>query len=285
MASSPLQKISNSQKRRTRRLRMRRGSLNSQTSQISPTVTLSPTTPPPPPPPLQRMISTSRTFPPLTSKTSTSQTLTSQTSTSTSPSPTLKPANPTNPTNPQSPSTSPPLSPQQSVSNRSPSSTSVDIVDDPQDGSRTPDTLSNYDLDIDMLASRAFARDGAPAYPTTPPGLGLGLVSPTHSTPRIIIDDYLEDVSLSSDTNSSQNSQSPSPSPSLSRARRLTATTGSSSIDDHYELVVMPQLEIILDAVRAVQYEVNHLHNELLDLKVTTRHSLKKIWEYLNFSV
>lgn len=275
MASSPLQKISNSQKRRTRRLRMRRGSLNSQTSQISPTVTLSPTTPPPPPPPLPRMISTSRTFPPLTSKTSTSPTLTSQTSTSTSPSPTLNPSKtPTNPTNPQSPSTSLPLSPQQST--RSPSSTSVDIVDDPQDGSITPDTLSNFDLDIDMLASRAFARDGAPAYPTTPPGLGL--VSP-HSTPRIIIDDYLEDVSLSSDSSTSNQS------PSLSRARRLTATTGSSSIDDHYELVVMPQLEIILDAVRAVQYEVNHLHNELLDLKVTTRHSLKKIWEYLNFSV
>lgn len=156
----------------------------------------------------------------------------------------------------------------------------MDIVDDPQDGSITPDTLSNYDLDIDMLASRAFARDGAPAYPTTPPGLGLGLVSP-HSTPRIIIDDYLEDVSLSSD--SSTSNQSPSPSPSLSQARRLTQ--GSSSIDDHYELVVMPQLEIILDAVRAVQYEVNHLHNELLDLKVTTRHSLKNIWEYLNFSV
>lgn len=278
MASSPLQKISNSQKRRTRRLRMRRGSLNSQTSQISPTVTLSPTTPPPPPSPLhRRMISTSKTFPPLTSKTSTSPTLTS-------PSPTLNPSKtPTNPTNPQSPSMSQHLSPRQST--RSPSSTSVDIVDDPQDGSRTPDTLSNFDLDIDMLASRAFSRDGAPAYPTTPPGLGLGLVSPTHSTPRIIIDDYLEDVSLSSDTNSSQNSQSPSPSPSLSQARRLTATTGSSSIDDHYELVVMPQLEIILDAVRAVQYEVNHLHNELLDLKVTTRHSLKKIWEYLNFSV
>lgn len=278
MASSPLQKISNSQKRRTRRLRMRRGSLNSQTSQISPTVTLSPTTPTPtPPPPLPRMISTSRTFPPLTSKTSTSPTLTSQTSTSTSPSPTLNPSKtPTNPTNPQSPSMSQHLSPRQST--RSPSSTSVDIVDDPQDGSRTPDTLSNFDLDIDMLASRAFSRDGAPAYPTTPPGLGL--VSP-HSTPRIIIDDYLEEESLSSDTNSSQSSQSPS----LSRARRLTATTGSSSIDDHYELVVMPQLEIILDAVRAVQYEVNHLHNELLDLKVTTRHSLKKIWEYLNFSV
>lgn len=279
MASSPLQKISNSQKRRTRRLRMRRGSLNSQTSQISPTVTLSPTTPPPPPPPLhRRMISTSKTFPPLTSKTSTSPTLTSQTSTSTSPSPTLNPSKtPTNPTNPQSPSMSQHLSPRQST--RSPSSTSVDIVDDPQDGSITPDTLSNFDLDIDMLASRAFARDGAPAYPTTPPGLGL--VSP--STPRIIIDDYLEDVSLSSDTNSSQRSQSPSLSPSLSQARRLTQ--GSSSIDDHYELVVMPQLEIILDAVRAVQYEVNHLHNELLDLKVTTRHSLKKIWEYLNFSV
>lgn len=277
MASSPLQKISNSQKRRTRRLRMRRGSLNSQTSQISPTVTLSPTTPPPPPPPLPRMISTSRTFPPLTSKTSTSPTLTSQTSTSTSPSPTLNPSKtPTNPTNPQSPSTSLPLSPQQSASTRSPSSTSVDIVDDPQDGSITPDTLSNFDLDIDMLASRAFARDGAPAYPTTPPGLGL--VSP-HSTPRIIIDDYLEDVSLSSDSTSSRSSTQ-----SLSRARRLTGT-GSSSIDDHYELVVMPQLEIILDAVRAVQYEVNHLHNELLDLKVTTRHSLKKIWEYLNFSV
>lgn len=278
MASSPLQKISNSQKRRTRRLRMRRGSLNSQTSQISPTVTLSPTTPPPPPP-LPRMISTSRTFPPLTSKTSTSPTLTSQTSTSTSPSPTLKPTNPTNPTNPQSPSTSLPLSPQQSASTRSPSSTSVDIVDDPQDGSITPDTLSNFDLDIDMLASRAFARDGAPAYPTTPPGLGLGSGSPIHSTPRIIIDDYLEDVSLSSDSSTSNQSQSPS----LSQARRLTQ--GSSSIDDHYELVVMPQLEIILDAVRAVQYEVNHLHNELLDLKVTTRHSLKKIWEYLNFSV
>lgn len=278
MASSPLQKISNSQKRRTRRLRMRRGSLNSQTSQISPTVTLSPTTPPPPPSPLhRRMISTSKTFPPLTSKTSTSPTLTSQTSTSTSPSPTLNPSKtPTNPTNPQSPSMSQHLSPRQST--RSPSSTSVDIVDDPQDGSRTPDTLSNFDLVIDMLASRAFSRDGAPAYPTTPPGLGL--VSP-HSTPRIIIDDYLEEESLSSDTNSSQSSQSPS----LSRARRLTATTGSSSIDDHYELVVMPQLEIILDAVRAVQYEVNHLHNELLDLKVTTRHSLKKIWEYLNFSV
>lgn len=278
MASSPLQKISNSQKRRTRRLRMRRGSLNSQTSQISPTVTLSPTTPPPPPSPLhRRMISTSKTFPPLTSKTSTSPTLTSQTSTSTSPSPTLNPSKtPTNPTNPQSPSMSQHLSPRQST--RSPSSTSVDIVDDPQDGSRTPDTLSKFDLDIDMLASRAFSRDGAPAYPTTPPGLGL--VSP-HSTPRIIIDDYLEEESLSSDTNSSQSSQSPS----LSRARRLTATTGSSSIDDHYELVVMPQLEIILDAVRAVQYEVNHLHNELLDLKVTTRHSLKKIWEYLNFSV
>lgn len=151
----------------------------------------------------------------------------------------------------------------------------MDIVDDPQDGSITPDTLSNYDLDIDMLASRAFARDGAPAYPTTPPGLGL--VSP-HSTPRIIIDDYLEDVSLSSDSTSSRSSTQ-----SLSQARRLTQ--GSSSIDDHYELVVMPQLEIILDAVRAVQYEVNHLHNELLDLKVTTRHSLKKIWEYLNFSV
>lgn len=166
------------------------------------------------------------------------------------------------------------LSPRQST--RSPSSTSVDIVDDPQDGSTTPDTLSNYDLDIDMLASRAFARDGAPAYPTTPPGLGL--VSP-HSTPRIIIDDYLEDVSLSSDSTSSRSSTQ-----SLSQARRLTGT-GSSSIDDHYELVVMPQLEIILDAVRAVQYEVNHLHNELLDLKVTTRHSLKKIWEYLNFSV
>lgn len=275
MASSPLQKISNSQKRRTRRLRMRRGSLNSQTSQISPTVTLSPTTPPPPPPPLQRMISTSRTFPPLTSKTSTSPTLTSQTSTSTSPSPTLNPSKtPTNPTNPQSPSMSQHLSPRQST--RSPSSTSVDIVDDLQDGSRTPDTLSNFDLDIDMLASRAFARDGAPAYPTTPPGLGL--VSP-HSTPRIIIDDYLEDVSLSSDSTSSRSSTQ-----SLSQARRLTGT-GSSSIDDHYELVVMPQLEIILDAVRAVQYEVNHLHNELLDLKVTTRHSLKKIWEYLNFSV
>lgn len=275
MASSPLQKISNSQKRRTRRLRMRRGSLNSQTSQISPTVTLSPTTPPPPPPPLPRMISTSKTFPPLTSKTSTSPTLTSQTSTSTSPSPTLNPSKtPTNPTNPQSPSMSQNLSPRQST--RSPSSTSVDIVDDPQDGSITPDTLSNFDLDIDMLASRAFARDGAPAYPTTPPGLGL--VSP-HSTPRIIIDDYLEDVSLSSDTNSTQSSNSQS----LSRARRLTQ--GSSSIDDHYELVVMPQLEIILDVVRAVQYEVNHLHNELLDLKVTTRHSLKKIWEYLNFSV
>lgn len=281
MASSPLQKISNSQKRRTRRLRMRRGSLNSQTSQISPTVTLSPTTPPPPPPPLQRMISTSRTYQPSTSKTSTSQTLTSQTSTSTSPSPTLKPTNPTNPTNPQSPSTSLPLSTTQTKTSplrRSPSSTSVDIVDDPQDGSITPDTLSNFDLDIDMLASRAFARDGAPAYPTTPPGLGLGLVSP-HSTPRIIIDDYLEDVSLSSDSSTSNQS----PSPSLSQARRLTQ--GSSSIDDHYELVVMPQLEIILDAVRAVQYEVNHLHNELLDLKVTTRHSLKKIWEYLNFSV
>lgn len=278
MASSPLQKISNSQKRRTRRLRMRRGSLNSQTSQISPTVTLSPTTPPPPPPPLQRMISTSRTYQPSTSKTSTSQTLTSQTSTSTSPSPTLKPTNPTNPTNPQSPSTSQCLSTTQTKTSplrRSPSSTSVDIVDDPQDGSITPDTLSNYDLDIDMLASRAFARDGAPAYPTTPPGLGL--VSP-HSTPRIIIDDYLEDVSLSSDSTSSRSSTQ-----SLSQARRLTQ--GSSSIDDHYELVVMPQLEIILDAVRAVQYEVNHLHNELLDLKVTTRHSLKKIWEYLNFSV
>lgn len=275
MASSPLQKISNSQKRRTRRLRMRRGSLNSRTSQISPTVTLSPTTPttPPPPPPLPRMISTSRTFPPLTSKTSTSPTLTSQTSTSTSPSPTLKP---TNPTNPQSPSTSLPLSPQQSASTRSRSSTSVDTADDLQDGSTTPDTLSNFDLDIDMLASRAFSRDGAPAYPTTPPGLGL--VSP-HSTPRIIIDDYLEDVSLSSDSTSSRSSTQ-----SLSRARRLTGT-GSSSIDDHYELVVLPQLEIILDAVRAVQYEVNHLHNELLDLKVTTRHSLKKIWEYLNFSV
>lgn len=277
MASSPLQKISNSQKRRTRRLRMRRGSLNSQTSQISPTVTLSPTTPPPPPQSVRRMISTSKTFPPLTSKTSTSPTLTSQTSTSTSPSPTLNPSKtPTNPTNPQSPSMSQHLSPRQST--RSPSSTSVDIVDDPQDGSRTPDTLSNFDLDIDMLASRAFARDGAPAYPTTPPGLGL--VSP--STPRIIIDDYLEDVSLSSD--SSQPSSS-NQSPSLSRARRLTATTGSSSIDDHYELVVMPQLEIILDAVRAVQYEVNHLHNELLDLKVNTRHSLKKIWDYLNFSL
>lgn len=285
MVSSPLQKISNSQKRRTRRLRMRRGSLNSQTSQISPTVTLSPTTPTPPPP-LPRMISTSKTFPPLTSKTSTSPTLTSQTSTSTSPSPTLKPVNPTNPTNPQSPSTSQRLSTTQTKTSplrRSHSSTSVDIVDDPQDGSITPDTLSNYDLDIDMLASRAFSRDGAPAYPTTPPGLGLGLVSP--STPKIIIDDYLEDVSLSSETTSQSSTSSQSQ--GLSRARRLTATigSGSSSIDDHYELVVMPQLEIILDAVRAVQYEVNHLHNELLDLKVTTRHSLKKIWEYLNFSV
>lgn len=47
----------------------------------------------------------------------------------------------------------------------------------------------------------------------------------------------------------------------------------------------MPQLEIILDAVRSMQCEVTHLHNEVLDLKVTTRHSLKKIWEYLNYSI
>lgn len=117
-----------------------------------------------------------------------------------------------------------------------------------------------------MLASRAFARDGgANVYP----------INPQVSTPRLVIDDYLEDVSLSSATSSS-----PSRSPNQHLRREE-----SSSIDDHYELVVMPQLEIILDVVRAVQYEVNHLHNELLDIKVSTRHSLKKIWEYLNFSI
>lgn len=230
-----------------------------------------------PPPPLTRMISTLKTFPPLTSTISTSPTstspisprLTSQTSTSSLTSPTLTPNHPqTISTSPQQHlSMSPPLSPK---SRRS--SISVDTVENQQDGATIRDTLSDFDLEVDMLASRAFARGGgANVYPINPQ------VSVSASTPRVIIDDYLEDVSLSSATSSSR-SLSLSPQSKLRRA-------GSSSIDDHYELVVMPQLEIILDAVRAVQYEINHLHNELLDVKVTTRHSLKKIWEYLNFSV
>jgi hypothetical protein len=145
----------------------------------------------------------------------------------------------------------------------------VDTVENQQDGSTTRATLSDFDLEVDMLASRAFARDvGASVYPMKRQVSGFELDRP--STPRLVIDDYLEDVSLSSSDSSHSHNQ------------RLRT---SSSIDDHYELVVMPQLEIILDAVRAVQYEVNHLHNELLDIKVATRHSLKKIWEYLNFSI
>lgn len=144
------------------------------------------------------------------------------------------------------------------------SSTSVHTVETQLDGSTTRDTLSNYDLEIDMLASRAFERDGNNEHFITSPTITR--------PPRVIIDDYLEDVSLSS-SDSDRNTHTPS------------QKRGSSSIDDHYEFVVVPQLEIILDAVRAVQYEVNHLHNEVLDMKTNTRYALKKIWEYLNYSV
>lgn len=271
------------QKRRTRRLRSRKTPNSLTNSLTSATYQNSSTSPPTPTPtttttPIPRMISTLKTYPPLTSTISTSPTLTYQTSPLTSPS---TPPTTTIASSPQSYhlSMSLPLSPTKRYS-----TTSVDTVENLQDGDIIRNTLSDFDLEVDMLASRAFARDGEESvYPINPP------VSVSLSTPRLIIDDYLEDVSLHSDTTS----PSPSPSPnsssssrhSLQRARRLSLSRGTSSIDDHYELVVMPQLEIILDAVRAVQYEVNHLHNELLDLKVSTRHSLKKIWEYLNFSV
>lgn len=287
--SSPLQKISSAQKRRTRRLRMKMRGRLSQTSQTS-TSTL---------------------------KTSTSPTSTSRTSTSTSPSLTLTPSphlqtpdRKTMTTTP-SPSTNHPPSP------RSPSfssNTSVATVDSQQDGSTTRDTLSNFDLEIDMLASRAFARDGtggqAPRTISPPPGLEhpsrsvdvsqlLEALPPLPSSPtlqitspRIIIDDYLDEVEDGSSLRSSrslshQSLESPQSLRDLRAGTRLSQSrsVSRSSIDDHYELVVMPQLEIILDAVRSMQCEVTHLHNEVLDLKVTTRHSLKKIWEYLNYSI
>lgn len=296
--SSRLQKISSAQKRRTRRLRMRRAAMSlgsSSSTKISPTSTL---------------------------KMSTSPTLTSPTSTSISPLPTLTPSQPktkaktttTQEDQILSPSMSLPQSPKITASS---SSKSVDTATNPQAGATTRDTLSNFDLDIDMLASRAFARDGTPRPRTTalrpPPGLerSLGLetlesllpppppashISPTAtmSTPKIIIDDYIDDVSLQSDSSQTSHrstlsslrslrlspSQSPSPRSHLHRS-----STSRSTIEDHYELVIMPQLEIILDAVRAMQAEVTHLHNEVMDLKVTSRHAHKKIWEYLNFTV
>lgn len=248
------------QKRRNRRLRSKKTPNSLTNSPTSATYRNSST----PPPPLPRMISTLKTYPPLTSTTSTSPTSTSQISPLTSPSTTP----PTTPLSSNRLSMSPTHSP-----TRRHSTTSVDTVENLQDGVITRNTLSDFDLEVDMLASRAFVRDGeASVYPINPP---VSL-----STPRLVIDDYLEDVSLHSDTTNTNSSSSRH---SLQRATRLSR--GTSSIDDHYELVVMPQLEIILDAVRAVQYEVTHLHNELLDVKVSTRHSLKKIWEYLNFSV
>lgn len=288
--SSPLQKISSAQKRRTRRLRMKMRGRLSQTSQTS-TSTL---------------------------KMSTSPTSTSRTSISTSPSLTLTPSPRLQTPDRKTMTTTPSPSMNHPPSPRSPSfssSTSVATVDSQQDGNTTRDTLSNFDLEIDMLASRAFARDGtgrqAPKTISPPPGLEhpsrsvdvsqlLEALPPLPSSPtlqitppRIIIDDYLDevdDVSLSSSRSRSLSHQSHESPQSLRDLRAGTRLSQSrsvsrSSIDDHYELVVMPQLEIILDAVRSMQCEVTHLHNEVLDLKVTTRHSLKKIWEYLNYSI
>ncbi len=293
--SSPLQKISSAQKRRTRRLRMKMRGRLSQTSQTSQTSTS-------------------------TLKMSTSPTSTSRTSTSTSPSLTLTPSPRLQTPDRKTMTTTPSPSMNHPPSPRSPSfssSTSVATVDSQQDGNTTRDTLSNFDLEIDMLASRAFARDGtggqAPRTITPPPGLEhpsrsvdvsqlLEALPPLPSSPtlqitppRIIIDDYLDaddDVSLSSSRSRSrslshQSLESPQSLRDLRAGTRLSQSrsVSRSSIDDHYELVVMPQLEIILDAVRSMQCEVTHLHNEVLDLKVTTRHSLKKIWEYLNYSI
>lgn len=280
MSSQPPSKTP-TQKRRTRRLRSRK-TPNSLTNSLTYATYQNSSTSPPPPPPrptptptsIPRMISTLKTYPPLTSTISTSPTLTYQTSPLTSPS---TPPTTTIASSPQSYhlSMSPPLSPTKRYS-----TTSVDTVENLQDGDIIRNTLSDFDLEVDMLASRAFARDGEESvYPINPP------VSVSLSTPRLVIDDYLEDVSLHSDTTSPSPNSSSSSRHSLQRARRLSLSRGTSSIDDHYELVIMPQLEIILDAVRAVQYEVNHLHNELLDLKAGTRHSLKKIWDYLNFSL
>jgi hypothetical protein len=158
--------------------------------------------------------------------------------------------------------------------------TIVDIVEDLLDGKATHNTLSNFDLDVDMLASRAFARDGNNEPFTTSPNQTQtqNVIRP----PRLIIDDYLEDVSLGTRTNSSRSRRSSLS--SNSNSMKGTPKRGS-SIDDHYELVVVPQLEIILDAIRAVQHEVHHLHNEFMDMKVCNRHALKKIWTYLNYSV
>ena len=151
----------------------------------------------------------------------------------------------------------------------------MDTVEGLLDGEATHNTLSNFDLEVDMLASRAFARDGNNEPFITSPKTKLDLDLDAMRPPRIIIDDYLEDVSLTS--------------PSTRSGGTLkgcnTGGGGGSAIDEHYELVVLPQLEIILDAVRSVQHEIHHLRNEFLDMKVSTRYALKKIWSYLNFSV
>lgn len=159
---------------------------------------------------------------------------------------------------------------------RSSTTSIVDTVEGLLDGEATHNILSNFDLEVDMLASRAFARDGNNEPFITSPKTNLDLDLDAMRPPRIIIDDCLEDVSLTSPSSRSGGTL---------KGCNTGGGGGGSSIDDHYELVVLPQLEIILDAVRSVQHEIHHLRNEFLDMKVSTRYALKKIWSYLNFSV
>lgn len=292
-STSRTQTQTQTQKRRKRRLRLKRSISEAQRvnptdppSYSSPTATTSShvkigSSP------IPRMISTLKTFQnststsTLNSPNSNFRRSTSQTSIS----PFSNPQSPRTPRTPRTPQSTPqktrttnhvssPTTSNHSI--RSSTTSIVDTVEGLLDGEATHNILSNFDLEVDMLASRAFARDGNNEPFITSPKTNLDLDLDAMRPPRIIIDDYLEDVSLTSPSSRSGGTL---------KGCNTGGGGGGSSIDDHYELVVLPQLEIILDAVRSVQHEIHHLRNEFLDMKVSTRYALKKIWSYLNFSV
>lgn len=154
----------------------------------------------------------------------------------------------------------------QKKSSPRPTSPSPEISDTPvlfagrePDGTASNDNSSKYDLEIGYLASRASAsagRDGAILTSHT-----------TSTTPRISLDDYLDLESGSFNSTKS--------------SRHNSFTT----VDDYYNTIVVPQLEITLDTVRTLQCEVHHIANELKDLSVSSKYALKRIWSYLNYNV
>lgn len=138
------------------------------------------------------------------------------------------------------------------------SDTPVLFADQAPGGMDSNDSSSKYDLEIGYLASRVSAnagRDGA-----------ILTTHNTSTTPRISLDDYLDLE------NGSFNSV---------KSSRHSFT----AVDDYYNMVVVPQLEIILDTIRTLQCEVHHIANELKDLSVSSKYALKRIWSYLNYNV